>query len=191
MAAHGDTIDLLRRLLLLNYYSASDPSPFGLPKLTIGFQHLWSLSFKEQFYVFWPWITRIVSSTIRTRLRNGGRHPPVPDRGRSPSIGSLVPRHSPVGGKTPIRTDTLETRSVGSSGGAPLESAARSPNEVSDLLHSLHRCTCSSWVACSSPPSTAHSYFGGDSSVLMCLCSNPSGHLGRPMDRASRVRVQP
>jgi peptidoglycan/LPS O-acetylase OafA/YrhL len=51
-----------------NYYSASDPSPFGLPKLTIGFQHLWSLSLEEQFYVFWPWIT-IVLLTIRTRLR--------------------------------------------------------------------------------------------------------------------------
>jgi peptidoglycan/LPS O-acetylase OafA/YrhL len=51
-----------------NYYSASDPSPFGIPKLTIGFQHLWSLSFEEQFYVFWPWIT-IVLLTIRTRLR--------------------------------------------------------------------------------------------------------------------------
>ncbi len=51
-----------------NYYSASDPSPFGVPKLTIGFQHLWSLSFEEQFYFLWPWIT-IVLLTIRTRLR--------------------------------------------------------------------------------------------------------------------------
>lgn len=51
-----------------NYYSASDPSPFGIPKLAIGFQHLWSLSFEEQFYVFWPWIT-IALLTIRTRLR--------------------------------------------------------------------------------------------------------------------------
>ena len=51
-----------------NYYSASDPSPFGLPKLTIGFQHLWSLSFEEQFYFLWPWIT-IMVLTIRIRLR--------------------------------------------------------------------------------------------------------------------------
>ncbi len=51
-----------------NYYSASDPSPFGVPKLTIGFQHLWSLSFEEQFYFLWPWIT-IVLLTIRMRLR--------------------------------------------------------------------------------------------------------------------------
>ncbi len=50
-----------------NYYTASAASPFA-PKLASGFQHLWSLSFEEQFYFLWPWIT-IVLLTIRVRLR--------------------------------------------------------------------------------------------------------------------------
>ena len=50
-----------------NYYSASAAGPFS-PKLASGFQHLWSLSFEEQFYLLWPWIT-IAVLTIRTRLR--------------------------------------------------------------------------------------------------------------------------
>ena len=50
-----------------NYYTASAASPFT-PKLASGFQHLWSLSFEEQFYFLWPWIT-IVLLTIRVRLR--------------------------------------------------------------------------------------------------------------------------
>ncbi len=33
-----------------------------------GYQHLWSLSFEEQFYLVWPWLT-IVLLTIRVRLR--------------------------------------------------------------------------------------------------------------------------
>jgi peptidoglycan/LPS O-acetylase OafA/YrhL len=50
-----------------NYYSASAAGPFS-PKLASGFQHLWSLSFEEQFYLLWPWVT-IAVLTIRTRLR--------------------------------------------------------------------------------------------------------------------------
>jgi len=50
-----------------NYYSAASASPFA-PNLASGFQHLWSLSFEEQFYFIWPWLT-IALLTIRVRLR--------------------------------------------------------------------------------------------------------------------------
>ena len=50
-----------------NYYSASASSPLN-PALASGYQHLWSLSFEEQFYLVWPWLT-IVLLTIRVRLR--------------------------------------------------------------------------------------------------------------------------
>jgi peptidoglycan/LPS O-acetylase OafA/YrhL len=50
-----------------NYYSASASNPLS-PALASGYQHLWSLSFEEQFYLVWPWLT-IVLLTIRVRLR--------------------------------------------------------------------------------------------------------------------------
>ena len=50
-----------------NYYSAASPNPLS-PNLAFGYQHLWSLSFEEQFYFIWPWLT-IVLLTIRVRLR--------------------------------------------------------------------------------------------------------------------------
>jgi peptidoglycan/LPS O-acetylase OafA/YrhL len=50
-----------------NYYSASAAGPLT-PKLASGYQHLWSLSFEEQFYFIWPWLTIAVLS-IRMRLR--------------------------------------------------------------------------------------------------------------------------
>jgi peptidoglycan/LPS O-acetylase OafA/YrhL len=50
-----------------NYYSATAANPLS-PALASGYQHLWSLSFEEQFYFIWPWLT-IVLLTIRVRLR--------------------------------------------------------------------------------------------------------------------------
>jgi len=56
---------------VLFYYSnylAASASQILSPALAPGFQHMWSLSFEEQFYVLWPWIT-IALLTIRMRLR--------------------------------------------------------------------------------------------------------------------------
>src|ERR1700733_10971484 len=65
---HTETPSILSVLFYYsNYYSASAAGPLS-PKLASGFQHLWSLSFEEQFYLIWPWITIFVL-TIRTRLR--------------------------------------------------------------------------------------------------------------------------
>ena len=50
-----------------NFYAASASHVLD-PKLAPGFQHLWSLSFEEQFYLIWPWVT-IALLTIRVRLR--------------------------------------------------------------------------------------------------------------------------
>ena len=35
--------------------------------LAPGYEHLWSLAFKEQFYLFWPWVV-IFFLTIHWRL---------------------------------------------------------------------------------------------------------------------------
>jgi peptidoglycan/LPS O-acetylase OafA/YrhL len=50
-----------------NYLTASASSPLN-PALASGFQHMWSLSFEEQFYFVWPWVT-IVLLTARTSFR--------------------------------------------------------------------------------------------------------------------------
>ena len=50
-----------------NYYEAASSNAF-CANLAPGFSHMWSLSFEEQFYLIWPWIT-IAALTIRTRLR--------------------------------------------------------------------------------------------------------------------------
>jgi peptidoglycan/LPS O-acetylase OafA/YrhL len=51
-----------------NYYSSTAAGPLS-PKLASGYQHLWSLSFEEQFYLIWPWLTIFVL-TIKMKLRN-------------------------------------------------------------------------------------------------------------------------
>lgn len=50
-----------------NYYVAQSPNAF-CDNLAPGYQHMWSMSFEEQFYLVWPWVT-IFALTIRTRLR--------------------------------------------------------------------------------------------------------------------------
>ncbi len=49
-----------------NYYVARSPNAF-CANLAPGFQHLWSLSFEEQFYILWPWLT-IAFLSVRHRL---------------------------------------------------------------------------------------------------------------------------
>ena len=66
-----------------NYYQASSKSLF-CSNLSPGYEHLWSLSFEEQFYLLWPWIV-IFFLTIRalttdrhhrhSRNDRGDRHP--------------------------------------------------------------------------------------------------------------------
>ena len=50
-----------------NYYVAQSPNAF-CANLAPGYQAMWSMSFEEQFYMIWPWIT-VVLLTIRVRLR--------------------------------------------------------------------------------------------------------------------------
>ncbi len=50
-----------------NYYVARSPD-FWCANLAPGYQAMWSMSFEEQFYMVWPWIT-IFLLTIRIRLR--------------------------------------------------------------------------------------------------------------------------
>ncbi len=65
---HTETASIFSVLFYYgNYYSATAQSVFQ-PKLASGFQHMWSLSFEEQFYLVWPWVT-VALLTIRTRLR--------------------------------------------------------------------------------------------------------------------------
>jgi peptidoglycan/LPS O-acetylase OafA/YrhL len=50
-----------------NYYEATSKSLF-CTNLSSGYEHLWSLSFEEQFYLFWPWIV-IFFLSIKRSLR--------------------------------------------------------------------------------------------------------------------------
>ena len=50
-----------------NYYAARSPNAF-CANLAPGYEHLWSLSFEEQFYLVWPWII-IGVLTIKRSLR--------------------------------------------------------------------------------------------------------------------------
>jgi peptidoglycan/LPS O-acetylase OafA/YrhL len=50
-----------------NYYQASSKSLF-CSNLSPGYEHLWSLSFEEQFYLIWPWIV-IFLLTIKRSMR--------------------------------------------------------------------------------------------------------------------------
>lgn len=50
-----------------NWKLALNSNVFG-GNIANGLQHMWSLSFEEQFYLIWPWLT-IYFLTIRTRLR--------------------------------------------------------------------------------------------------------------------------
>jgi len=65
---HSETPSILSVLFYYsNYFLASARGPFS-PQVAPGFQHFWSLSFEEQFYFVWPWIT-IILLTVRMRLR--------------------------------------------------------------------------------------------------------------------------
>lgn len=59
-------------LSVLFYYSnwklAFNSTAFG-GHIAPGLQHMWSLSFEEQFYLLWPWVT-IVFLTVNRRLRH-------------------------------------------------------------------------------------------------------------------------
>jgi peptidoglycan/LPS O-acetylase OafA/YrhL len=50
-----------------NYYEAHSPNIF-CSNLSMGYEHLWSLSFEEQFYLIWPWVV-IAFLTVRRSLR--------------------------------------------------------------------------------------------------------------------------
>jgi peptidoglycan/LPS O-acetylase OafA/YrhL len=50
-----------------NYYVAKSPNAF-CANLAPGYEHLWSLSFEEQFYLIWPWVV-IAFLTVNRRPR--------------------------------------------------------------------------------------------------------------------------
>ncbi len=116
---HTETASIFSVLFYYsNYYSATAPSVFT-PSLASGFQHLWSLSFEEQFYLVWPWVT-IALLTIRTRLRTVVIVLLTPHRpGRRPP-GHLLRAGRPLVGALPADRHPGRLDPLGDTAGPPL-----------------------------------------------------------------------
>jgi peptidoglycan/LPS O-acetylase OafA/YrhL len=52
----------------MNWFLAATAGPLGSTEVTPGLQHIWSLSFEEQFYLVWPFVTALALTAVR-RLR--------------------------------------------------------------------------------------------------------------------------
>ena len=52
----------------MNWRLALTGNDLGSTQVTEGLQHIWSLSFEEQFYLVWPWVT-MLGLTYARRLR--------------------------------------------------------------------------------------------------------------------------